>query len=235
MNAYAKGAPDPAKDAAFAKRVAGLITYLTTESKSPKREPPLREGFARAIPEMKRYGDDAAGMFVVVPTETFKDRLLLDDREAPVEVFHPGPANTDGDAAAWLPRQKVLVAGDLVVAPIPFGFGSYPEQWIAALQSLKARNFALLIPGHGAPQRDRSYLDKLIALIRDVRAQVAPLAASGLDLDQTRKKVDLSIQRRVFAGDDPWLAHWFDEFWSKPFVESAWKEARGVPIEQGEG
>jgi glyoxylase-like metal-dependent hydrolase (beta-lactamase superfamily II) len=235
MNAYAQGAADAEKDAAFAKRIDGFIAYLNAESASSKRDPAVREGFARALPEIRRYGEDAKGMYVAAPTETFTQRLLLPDRNAPVELFHPGRANTDGDAAAWLPRQKVIVSGDVIVMPVPFGFGSYPADWQRALQALKARRPAILIPGHGAPQRDLGYVDRLEALIREVRRQVAPLAAQGLTLEETRNRIDLSAQRRRFAGDDPWLHLWFDEFWTKPFVESAWKEAKGLPIEQGEG
>jgi glyoxylase-like metal-dependent hydrolase (beta-lactamase superfamily II) len=235
MDVYAQGAADAEKDAAFAKRIDGFIAYLKAESASSKRDLAVREGFARTLAEIERYGEDAKGMYVAAPTETFTERLLLPDRTAPVELFHPGRANTDGDAAAWLPRQKVLVSGDLVVMPVPFGFGSYPAEWQRALQALKARRPAILIPGHGAPQRDLACLDRLDALIGDVRSQVAPLAAQGFTLDETRKRIDLSAQRQRFAGDDPWLRLWFDEFWSKPFVESAWKEAKGLPIEQGEG
>lgn len=235
MQAYAKGTPDPAKDAAFGKRIDGFLDYLGAESRSPTRDPAVRAGFARTIPAFRQYRVDSAGLLVIAPSETFTDRLLLDDPIAPVELFHPGQGNTDGDAAAWLPRQRLVVSGDLVVAPVPFGFGSHPARWLQALHRLRALDFAILIPGHGAPQRDRLYLDRLAALIAAVRAQVAPLAAHGLSLEDTRKKIDLTAHRRTFAGADPWLALWFDEFWTKPFVESAWKEARGLAIQQSSG
>ena len=135
----------------------------------------------------------------------------------------------------WLPRQKVLVTGDLVVAPIPFGFNAYPAEWTEALQRLRAYGFKVLIPGHGAPQRDRAYLDRLLALIGEVRAKIAPLAKQGLTLEETRKQLDLSRQARLFAGDDAWLNRWFKAYWIDPFSEAAWKEAKGIPIEQGKG
>jgi hypothetical protein len=40
-------------------------------------------------------------------------------------------------------------------------------------------DFAVLVPGHGQLQRDSSYLDRLIASIRDIRAQVGPLPWRG--------------------------------------------------------
>ena len=143
-------------------------------------------------------------------------------------------ANTDGDAIAWLPRQRILVTGDIVVSPIPFGFFSFPESWISVLQRLKGFDFALLVPGHGEPQRDATYLDRLIGTIADIRAQVAPLARQGLGLDEVRKKVDFSRQSDIF-GTTPRLRAAFEPLWLTPMVENAWKEARGVPIVQGEG
>jgi hypothetical protein len=39
---------------------------------------------------------------------------------------------------------------------------------------------------------DSLYLDKLVAAMRDLRAQVMPLAKAGMPLDEVRKKVDFS-------------------------------------------
>ena len=38
-----------------------------------------------------------------------------------------GRANTEGDAIAWLPRQRIVMTGDVVVSPTPFGFFSFPR------------------------------------------------------------------------------------------------------------
>jgi hypothetical protein len=119
--------------------------------------------------------------------------------------------------------------------PVPFGFGSYPAEWVAALERLRGYKFKTLIPGHGAPQKDRVCIERLISLIGEVRAKVAPLAKQGVSLDDTRKQLDFAAQRELFSGGDPWLARYFDRYWVAPFVESAWKEANGISITQGEG
>lgn len=222
---------DPARDAAayeqggkFAAYSRDMAAKATTEAE--------RAGWTRSAALFEAYREDMRGATTLAPAEGFAERLLLDDPRAPVEALYPGRANTDGDAVVWLPKQRVLIAGDLVVAPIPFGFGSYPADWIATLQKLRAYDFAALVPGHGAPQTDRAYLDKLIALLTEVRAQVGPLAAQGLSLEETRKKVDFSAQATAFAGDDPWLRRWFEQYWVQPITAAAWKEAKGLPIEQ---
>lgn len=198
--------------------------------------PEAREGLLRASRVLYQHSGDLASPdnVRIATTETFHDRLLLDDPEAPVELWFLGRANTDGDAVAWLPRQRVLVTGDIVVAPMPYGFSSFPADWLETIARLKAFDFALLVPGHGRPMRDAAYLDRLAALIADLRAQVGPIARQGLPLDEVRRRVDFSAQRAIFAGTDRWRRFLFDAYWVEPIVRSAWLEARGEPIVQGE-
>ena len=144
---------------------------------------------------------DFRGTYLVPPTETFADALLIDDAERPVRLMFLGRANTEGDAIAWLPRQRIVMTGDVVVSPTPFGFFSFPEDWIGVLERLKALDYALLVPGHGEPQADAVYLDRLIATIGDIRAQVGPLARQGLSLEEVRERVDFSAQTGIFGND----------------------------------
>ena len=116
---------------------------------------------------------------------------------------------------------------------IPFGFGSYPADWIATLGKVKALHFSSLIPGHGEPQHDISYLDRLIASIRDLRAQVGPLAKAGMSLDEIRKKVDFSKSIALY-GDSPRVKANLQGLFFDPMIANAYKEARGEPIKQGD-
>ena len=49
------------------------------------------------------------------------------------ELKHLGRGNTGGDVVAWLPAERILVAGDLVDHPVPYAFAGYPTEWIATL------------------------------------------------------------------------------------------------------
>ncbi len=231
MNSPAE--PDPKRNLKFLEQVRGFQDYIAGElAKAPAAE---RAGWATGRRLMNQYEIDMDGALTIAPKEGFTERLLIDDPERPVELRFLGRANTDGDAVAWLPRQRIVVTGDIVVAPLPYGFGSYPADWIGVLKELKALDFAILLPGHGGAQRDTSYTDGLIALIEDVRAQVAPLAAQGLPLDEVQKKVDLTAHRARLIGGDAWKERWFTPYWQQPIVASAYKEARGEPIVQSLG
>jgi glyoxylase-like metal-dependent hydrolase (beta-lactamase superfamily II) len=64
-------------------------------------------------------------------------------------------AATEGDVWLYDPSARLVLAGDLVVAPVPFMDTACPEGWRRALDEIAATPFTTLIPGHGAPM-DRS-------------------------------------------------------------------------------
>ena len=226
--------PDAERNAAMMKQFHDLPPFARAQLAAATTDAE-REGWRKLERLFLYLSGDMDEALTPRPKETFTDRLDIPDPETPVEARFLGRANTDGDAVVWLPNQRVLVAGDIVVSPVPYGFGSYPQDWIATLGKVKAYDFAVLIPGHGAPQSDKAYLDRLIALLEEVRRQVAPRAAAGLPLKDVQTQIDLSTLSRVFAGGDAWRERWFDQYWTKPIVASAYKEARGEPIRQGFG
>lgn len=223
--------PDALADEAFQKRVQGFTAYCE-EMAAKATEPREREGWIRSARLFRQYALDMAGAVTLAPSQGFDEALSLPDPLRPVDLRFLGRANTDGDAVAWLPRERILIAGDIVVSPIPFGFGSYPEEWLRVLKQIEAYDFAVLVPGHGSPQRDRTYVARLSAALSDVRDEVGRLAGQGHALDEIRRRLDVSAQTVQFASDDPWLRRWFGEYWIKPITASAYKEATGEPIVQ---
>lgn len=224
-------APDAAADAVLGKRLAGFAGYARHMA-AKAADPSEKAGWIASERLFVRYAADMRGVLTLPVAESFETALRLPDASNPVEVLFLGRANTDGDAVVWMPARRVLVTGDIVVSPFPFGFGSYPADWLATLARLDAYDFEALVPGHGPPQHDRAYLARLSAALRDIRDQVGPMARQGLTLAEVRDRIDASNQIRIFAGDDPWLRLWTVEYWVNPIVTSAYKEARGEPIVQ---
>ncbi|MFV3128635.1 MBL fold metallo-hydrolase [Niveispirillum sp. KHB5.9] len=226
---------DTASDDAIRRNIEGAVARMRTRAAQPDLPEPLLTGNERAARELEHYGHELQGGALLVPEEGFDERLLLDDPDRPVELRFLGQANTDGDAVAWLPKQHILLTGDILVAPIPYGYGGYPREWETTLQRLKSFDFKAMVPGHGPVMRDSTYIDRLSALIAEVRARVAPLVAAGLSLDDVQKQVELSAQAQMFSGGDPWRSSLFDQYWRQPIIASAFKEAKGDPIIQGGG
>jgi glyoxylase-like metal-dependent hydrolase (beta-lactamase superfamily II) len=210
-----------------------LLAQIEAQLRNPRHDEATRERYRRMLADTRQRMVDFRGTYLVLPTETFGGELLLADPVRPVRLIHPGRANTDGDAIAWLPNERIVVTGDVVVSPIPFGFYSFPGDWLRALDRIRALGFRTLIPGHGEPQTDGAYLDRLTATLTDLRAQIGPLASQGLSLDEVRQRVNWDAQRAVF-GDTPRNRLLFDAYWLTPMTVNTYMEARGQVFVQGE-
>jgi glyoxylase-like metal-dependent hydrolase (beta-lactamase superfamily II) len=166
------------------------------------------------VPELR-------GIRETPPDLTFADRLVLHRGERTIEVLWLGRGNTRGDAVVFLPKERIAATGDLFVQPIPFGIGSYYQDWIATLGRLDALEADVLVPGHGSVQRDRAYLRQVEALLAALVEQVGAAVASGATLEETRQKVTLADWKPKFAGSDPTRQRAFDAFFVTPAVERA--------------
>jgi glyoxylase-like metal-dependent hydrolase (beta-lactamase superfamily II) len=171
--------------------------------------------------------------YVALPTESFADQLTIDDPVTPVQALYLGRANTRGDAIVWLPRQKVIIAGDAVVLPTPYGFNNLVQPWLATLGRLEKYDFTILIPGHGRVQHDRSYLATLRWSADDIRRQAETLSKTEIKPAEALKQFDRAEQRRRFGAADGWTQRWLDAYWLDGMFDVAFKQARGLPVESG--
>lgn len=181
----------------------------------------------RQVAAMKWAVPVMAEVTPILPTLTVTDSLVLRRGERTIAIRYLGRGNTRGDLTVWLPRERVLVMGDLLVNPAPYSFGSYLGEWHRTLGALRALPAEVVVPGHGALQRDWAYLDLFRELIAYTLEQAKAAVGRGLDLEATRKAIDLSAFRERFTRGDAMTGRAFDAFFAAPAVERAWREARG--------
>src|SRR6202044_3680007 len=79
---------------------------LTEDEK--KQTQNVLPGLERAVAEFKNIVYES-------PTLTFKHKIDIDLGNREVQLLHFKRGNTPGDAMAYLPKEKILVAGDLLV------------------------------------------------------------------------------------------------------------------------
>jgi glyoxylase-like metal-dependent hydrolase (beta-lactamase superfamily II) len=218
---------------AYVERYVPMLTGLIEEWSAEQAKGELSPERAELLPSIVLMKDELARTTIVPPDLLVTDRLVLERGKREIHILHLGRGNTPGDLVLWLPGERILASGDLVVHPVPYGFGSFPLDWIATLDRLADFDFDLLVPGHGAVQHDVAYIRRLQALLTEVRRQVGESVAQGYDLEMTREKLDLSSFVDEFAGNDADARQKFDDWWAQPIARSAWHEARGEPIRQG--
>jgi cyclase len=175
---------------------------------------------------------ELAGATLVEPDLTFarEVRVFLGGRE--VRIAFLGSGNTDGDTVTFVPDAKVAVVGDLLVYPIPYGYGCHPGEWIQTLQTLMATDVTAVVPGHGPVLRDWDYAKKVVALLESIRTQVASAVQAGATLEETRKRVDVSSFQKQFAGESDAGGRAFRNFFVASAVDRAYQEATGQMAEE---
>lgn len=195
-------------------------------------DPAERPFFERFLVDAVEHQAEVMRMRVIPPTLTFDDKLDIKLGKRLVQLRHFGPGNTKGDAVMILPAERIVAAGDTVVAPIPYAFGSYPASWAKVLPQLKATRFKTLVPGHGELQTDTAYLDLLREALTLVATQVSAAVAQGKTAREIFKSVDLDRVEQRFTKGDPILKRFFGFYFRDPAIESAYNVAKGIENEK---
>lgn len=172
-----------------------------------------------AVPEYKQYK-------TVLPNAVFDDAMTVHLGKREVQILFLGRGNTAGDAVVFVPDAKVVMTGDLLVAPTPYSYGSFLSEWVRTLDKVKALGATTIVPGHGPVQHDYSYLDLVSSALQSVISQVRAAVAKHLSLEDTRKQVDLNTFKQKFCGDDHGREVAFRVGFVEQSVERAYQEAK---------
>ena len=90
---------------------------------------------------------------LVLPDKTFEDQLVIEMGEERFEIMHLGPGHSPGDISLWLPKQKLLITGDMAFHQrlMPIFEHTDTAGWIETWDKIEALQADIIIPGHGAP------------------------------------------------------------------------------------
>lgn len=103
---------------------------------------------------MRLNKEKGAGTKLVMPTETFEEDYIVEMGNFRIEARYLGPAHSPGDIVVWLPKQSMVISGDVAfherMLPIfeHTMTADWLETWDNEFEALKA---TYVIPGHGHP------------------------------------------------------------------------------------
>src|SRR5262249_8439962 len=106
-----------------------------------------------------------------------------------VVVKHIDRAITPGDAFLWLPAERIALIADLLINPMTYGLFCYPTGWIRSLEAIDAMDPAVIVPGHGAPMRDKVRLRATIDLLKREREMATSLKGQGKSVADTKTAI----------------------------------------------
>jgi len=198
--------------AALAKRAAS----------DPKLEPLLQDD--------RFFLDQKTHAALVTPDVTYASELNLYVGGREIQVRHYERAVTPGDSFIYLPKDRVLLTGDLLVNPVAFALSCYPSGWLKTLEQMDALDASVIVPGHGAPLHDKTLLHAHMEAMRILLEAGRSAKARGLDPDQARDEA-LPRLRDVMVrmtGDDPRRNQEFKTYLADWYMHRVYDELNGT-------
>jgi glyoxylase-like metal-dependent hydrolase (beta-lactamase superfamily II) len=187
----------------------------------------IRQYYDRDLDQRQR---DYKAAHAVAPTLIVDSALTIDRGRRTIRVFSIGKGDAPGTLAVYLPADSVLMTGDLVVGPIPFGFTAEPIAWRETLARIDSLPLRAIVPGHGTPQRTRDYLYALMHLVDTVTGTVRRGVAAGLTSDSIRAHLDAHALGAPFTHGDPILRFFFEQYFLDPFVDGVARVAAPAEV-----
>jgi glyoxylase-like metal-dependent hydrolase (beta-lactamase superfamily II) len=201
-------------------------------SESDKRD--YRAAIAGTVP----VGKEFAGLRLAMPDLTFTQEFDLDLGNRPVQLKYLGRGNTLGDAIAYLPNEKIVVAGDLLDHPVPYLGGGFPFEEADTLKRMADLDFGTIVPGHGDVLHGKQFLNQVIEFIQAVTSieseedyEVRGDNSLPTDVEKIKaaqevvaKKLDMKKYGEVFETGDPDNRDFFEGFSLNGIVKAAYQE-----------
>jgi glyoxylase-like metal-dependent hydrolase (beta-lactamase superfamily II) len=136
---------------------------------------------------------------------TRSDTLRLGGKT--IVITHPGPGHSPGDLLVWLPQERILFAGDVLVEDgVSMLVDGNSSALLGALDTVDGMNAGVVVPGHGAiparpadlVRRTRDYLTGLRTEMRAAVEKGIPMrrAMAALPPADSTRPVSLNSRKR---------------------------------------
>jgi cyclase len=132
------------------------------------------------------------------PNVTLRTNMTLYRGNREIQIRFLGRAHTAGDVVVFLPRERIVMTGDMLTAALSNMSDSFMTDWVTTLDELKKLDFVTVLPGHGEAFTDRAKIDYFQAYLRDVWTEVSKLKQQGVSAEDAAKRADLTKHREHF-------------------------------------
>ena len=125
------------------------------------------------------------------PTITLTQTMTLHRGSREIRLLFLGRGHTAGDVVVYLPKERIIATGDLLVEGTSYMGDAYVPEWIRTIETLKQLDFETVLPGHGRAFTGKAKLDHWQAYLRDFWAQAQKFHAAGTPWEEAAQQVDL--------------------------------------------
>jgi glyoxylase-like metal-dependent hydrolase (beta-lactamase superfamily II) len=130
-----------------------------------------------------------------LPDITLEEHLRLYHGEFTLDLYYLGRGHTDGDIVVHLPKQKILLMGDLFatwepyVHLIHYAAGGSLREWSRTLERALALDFDTVIPGHSGVT-DRAHMETYLATTVRMQEMIREMNRAKRSRDDIQKMLE---------------------------------------------
>jgi glyoxylase-like metal-dependent hydrolase (beta-lactamase superfamily II) len=165
-----------------------------------EQDPAARARLEQQAREQQTFAQQVSETKPTPPNITLADRMTIYRGDREIQLIALSRAHTGGDVVVYLPRERVLCTGDVLVNQVANLIDGYVDVWPAALETLRTIDFVDVIPGHGEPFKGKERIDWFQAYLRDIWQQASRLHAAGTPADEAARRIDMTSHQPHYPG-----------------------------------
>ena len=158
-------------------------------------DPAVKARLAQQVPVQTAFAASLKDLKVTPPNVVIDDRLTLYRGDREIRLLYLGHGHTGGDLVVFLPKEKVLCTGDLLVHDVANLIDGYVDVWPDALEKLRPIDFVDVIPGHGDPFKGKERIDWFQAYLRDLWKQGTALHDQKVSAPDAARRIDMTAHK----------------------------------------
>jgi len=181
----------------FANLLAALPQQLDTlrTRASVEQDPAAKARLESQLRVQTAFAKSVKEVTPTPPNVTLDDHMTLFRGGREIRLLYLGRGHTAGDIVVYLPKERVLCSGDLLVNGIANLIDGYVDEWPAALEKLKALDFDHVIPGHGDPFTGKERIADFQAYLADFWQQARMLHDQHVPAEEAAKRIDMTSHK----------------------------------------
>ena len=116
-----------------------------------------------------------------------------------IQLLHFGRAHTGGDVVIYLPQEKVVFTGDMMLPGLAYMGDGHVDEWPDSLEGLKALDFEAWLPGHGPVMRNKQPIENFQAYLRDLWDRTSLQYRMGVAWEEAAEQIDMTDHSDNYA------------------------------------
>jgi cyclase len=171
---------------------------------------------ADQINQLERYRAELQNYAPELPTITFDQSYVIQDKAHDLHLAFHGHAHTAGDLAVFCPQKRAVASGDVIHGFLPYIADGFPKAWPATIDSIGQLEFDHILPGHAFLQTGRGIMTNLRNYIEELTGKVEDGKSAGKSVAELQKTITVaslkSLQSNGYAGlltrdDEQFMPH----------------------------